>query len=134
MKLLDQVREVMRGQHLAYRTEQTCIRWIERYIRHFRTEQGLATPLDDGRVEIEALLTHLAVQGCDSASTQNQALSALLYLCRYVLKIETDALDAVRAQRSRRMPRSGRDTPSFFPSFLHEVLPWPSRLLRGILI
>ena len=40
MKLLDQVREVMRDQHLSYRTEQTYVQWIERTIRHFRTEEG----------------------------------------------------------------------------------------------
>ena len=104
MKLLDQVREVMCVQHLAYRTEQTYVQWIERYIRHFRTEQSWRHPSTMGAAEIEAFLTHLAVQGHVSASTQNQALSALLYLYRHVLKIEVGDLDAVRAQRSRRIP------------------------------
>ncbi|MEM9163271.1 MAG: integron integrase, partial [Cyanobacteria bacterium P01_F01_bin.4] len=61
-------------------------------------------PKDMGAVEVEAFLTHLAVEGKVSASTQNQALSALLFLYRYVLGQELGCLDAVRAKRSRYLP------------------------------
>ena len=79
MKLIDQVREVMRVQHLSYRTEQTYVQWIERYIRHFRTGEGWRHPSTMGAAEIEAFLTHLAVQGHVSASTQNQACRTRRY-------------------------------------------------------
>ena len=83
-KLLEQVSDLLRVKHYSYRTEQTYIQWIRRYILfHNKTH-----PKDMGSSEIEAFLTHLAVQEQVAASTQNQALSAILFLYREVLRQE----------------------------------------------
>ncbi|WP_416666794.1 integron integrase [Egbenema bharatensis] len=99
-KLLDQVRDAIRLKHYSYRTEQSYVGWIRRYIL-FHNKQH---PKDMGRAEVEAFLTHLAVEGQVSASTQNQALSALLFLYRHVLNQDLGALDAIRAKRSNYLP------------------------------
>jgi integron integrase len=100
MKLLEQVRHTARVKHLAYRTEQAYAYWIERYIRF----HGIRHPNTMGAPEAEKFLTYLAVEGKVAASTQNQALGALLFLYRDVLQIEIGRLDAVRAHRPRRVP------------------------------
>jgi integron integrase len=100
MKLLDQVRHVARARHLAYRTEQAYAYWIERYIRF----HGIRHPNTMGAAEAEAFLTNLAVEGHVAASTQNQALGALLFLYRDVLHIDIGMLNAVRARRPKRVP------------------------------
>ncbi|WOD39748.1 integron integrase [Nodosilinea sp. E11] len=99
-KLLDQVRDAIRLKHYSYRTEQSYVGWIRRYIL-FHNKQH---PKDMGGAEVEAFLTHLAVEGHVSASTQNQAFSALLFLYRNVLNQDLGALDAVRAKRSNYLP------------------------------
>ena len=81
-KLLDQVRDALRVKHYAYRTEESYVQWIRRFIL-FHNKQH---PKDMGEAEVEAFLTHLAVDGNVASSTQNQALSALIFLYRYVLK------------------------------------------------
>ena len=78
--LFDVARERMRTLHLALRTEQAYLQWMRRYVKFHRRH-----PRDMGPAEVEAFLTHLAVQGRVSASTQNQALQALLFLYRQVL-------------------------------------------------
>lgn len=100
MKLLEQVRHVARARHLAYRTEQAYAYWIERYIRF----HGIRHPNTMGAAEAEAFLTNLAVEGHVAASTQNQALGALLFLYRDVLKTDIGTLNAVRARRPKRVP------------------------------
>jgi integron integrase len=100
MKLLDQVRNLARAKHLAYRTEQAYVYWIERYIRF----HGIRHPNTMAGSEVEAFLTELAVNGKVAASTQNQALGALLFLYRDVLRIEIGDLNAVRARRPQRVP------------------------------
>lgn len=85
-KLLEQARDVIRLKHYSCRTEQTYVAWIRRYILF----HGKRHPVEMGVPEVEAFLTDLAVQGRVSASTQNQALSALLFLYRHVLKIGLD--------------------------------------------
>ena len=75
-KLLDQVREAIQLRHYSYHTEETYVQWIRRYILFHNKRH----PIEMGRTEIEAFLTHLAVQEQVAASTQNQALSALLFL------------------------------------------------------
>jgi hypothetical protein len=82
-KLLDQVRDILRLKHYAYRTEETYVQWIRRYILFHNKRY----PKDMGNPEIEAFLTYLAVTGNVAASTQNQAFSALLFLCRHVLQL-----------------------------------------------
>ncbi|MFM7447513.1 MAG: integron integrase [Leptolyngbyaceae cyanobacterium] len=100
-KLLDQVRETIRLRHYSYRTEQSYVAWIRRYILFHHKRH----PKEMGCAEIESFLTHLAVQEQVSASTQNQALSALLFLYRNVLHQELDrSIDAVRAKRSQYLP------------------------------
>lgn len=100
-RLLDRVRERVRTRHLSYRTEQTYLAWILRFIRF----HGLRHPKDMGAAEVEAFLTHLAVDRNVSASTQNQALNALLFLYREVLGQPFGQLDSVtRAQRPKRIP------------------------------
>ena len=74
LKLMDQVREVLRYHHYAYRTEQTYCQWILRYIHYFG---GKTHPRLLGEKDIESFLSHLANEGKVSASTQRQALNAL---------------------------------------------------------
>ena len=100
-KLLDRVRDAIRVKHYSYRTEQTYFQWIRRYIL-FHNKLHLK---DMGVPEIEAFLTHLAVKQHVAASTQNQALSALIFLYKQVLQLPLDErIDAVRAKRSRKLP------------------------------
>jgi integron integrase len=100
-KLLDQVRDVIRLKHYSYRTEQSYVDWIYRFIL-FHDKRH---PQEMGLPEIEEFLTHLAVHRHVAASTQNQALCALLFLYRYVLHQEIDcSVDALRAKRSRYLP------------------------------
>src|SRR5947207_3444539 len=83
------------GKAFCYRTEQCYVSLAERFIRF----HGIRHPDTMGEPEVEAFLTDLAVNGRVSASTQNQALGALLFLYRNVLGRELGRLDAVRAQR-----------------------------------
>ena len=100
-RLLDQVRDAIRLKHYSYRTEQSYVQWIRRYILFHNKRH----PNEMGVPEIEAFLTHLAVQEHVAASTQNQALSALLVLYRAVLFLPLDErIDAVRAKPSRKLP------------------------------
>jgi integron integrase len=99
-KLLDQVREAMRLNHYAYRTEETYVQWIRRYIL-FHDKRH---PKDMGRPEIEAFLTDLAVNQQVAASTQNQALNAILFLYHKILEIEIAGINAVRANQPRNLP------------------------------
>lgn len=100
-KLLDQVRGKIRLKHYSIRTEQAYVDWIKRYILHF----GKRHPIELGAAEVELFLTCLAVEGKVSASTQNQAKSALLFLYKEVLGVELPWLDKVeRAKAPRRLP------------------------------
>ncbi|MEQ1622831.1 MAG: integron integrase [Methylococcales bacterium] len=100
-KLLDQVRAKIRLKHYSIRTEQAYADWIKRYILHF----GKRHPRDMGASEVEQFLTHLAVQGKVSASTQNQAKAALLFLYKEVLVVELPWLDNVeQAKTPKRLP------------------------------
>jgi integron integrase len=100
-KLLDQVRDVIRRKHFSIRTEQTYVEWIKRYILF----HGKRHPNEMAEAEITAFLTHLARAGKVAASTQNQALSALLFLYREVLRQEIGWLDHVeRAKKPARLP------------------------------
>jgi integron integrase len=100
-KLLEQVSDVIRLKHYSYKTEKSYINWIKRYIL-FHDKRH---PREMGAKEIEAFLTHLAVKENVAASTQNQALNAILFLYKEVLKQELDLrVDAVRAKRTRYLP------------------------------
>lgn len=100
-KLLDQVRDKIRLKHYSIRTEQAYTDWIKRFILHF----GKKHPRDMGAAEVEQFLTHLAVNGRVSASTQNQAKCALLFLYKEVLAIDLPWLDNVeQAKTPKRLP------------------------------
>jgi len=100
-KLLDQVRARIRVKHYSIRTEAQYVNWIKRFIIF----HGKRHPRDMGAPEVEAFLSDLAVAGGVASSTQNQALSALLFLYREVLEIQLPWLDNVtRAKPSRRLP------------------------------
>jgi integron integrase len=100
-RLLDQVRDAIRRKHYSIRTEATYCDWIRRYILF----HGKKHPKDMGAAEIERFLTHLAVAGNVAASTQNQALCALVFLYKHVLAMEINGkIDAVRAKRPKRLP------------------------------
>jgi integron integrase len=100
-KLLDQVVAKMRVKHYSLRTEKSYIDWIKRYIWHFDKTH----PKDMGAAQVEVFLTYLAVERNVSASTQNQAKSALLYLYKEVLGVELPWLDNVtQAKVPQRLP------------------------------
>lgn len=100
-KLMDQLREQIRLRHYSLRTERTYIQWARRYIL-FHDKRH---PRDMGKDEIEAFLTHLAQDRQVAASTQNQAMSAILFLYRHVLGRDPDWLtDVVRAKKPSRLP------------------------------
>ncbi len=100
-KLLDQVRDVIRRKHYSIRTEQAYCDWIKRFILFHRKRH----PAEMAEAEITEFLTHLAVNVNVAAATQNQALSALLFLYREVLQQEIGWLDRVeRAKKPTRLP------------------------------
>ena len=99
--LLEVVRGRLRAKHYSLRTEKAYLGWIVRFIRMHRGRH----PREMGAREVETFLTHLAVHGNVAASTQNQALSALLFLYREGLGLELPWMDNVlRAKRPQRVP------------------------------
>jgi len=100
-KLLDLLRRALRSRHYSRRTEQAYCRWVKRFIFFHRVRH----PKEMGEPEINAFLTHLAVERKVSASTQNQALSALLFLYRHVIGREVGELgEVIRARKPKRLP------------------------------
>lgn len=100
-RLMDVVRRKIRAKHYSIRTEQAYTSWIRRYI----LANGCRHPREMGGVEVEDFLSRLAVEGQVAASTQNQALSALLFLYRDVLRVDLPWMESVlRAKRPRRLP------------------------------
>jgi integron integrase len=100
-KLLDQVSDAIRLKHYSYRTEQTYKEWIKRYILFHNKRH----PSEMGAAEIQAFLSYLATQKNIAASTQNQALSAILFLYRHVLLKPIDIpTDLIRAEKSKTLP------------------------------
>jgi integron integrase len=100
-KLLDQMRERLRLKHYSYRTEKQYIAWVRRFIL-FHAKRH---PADMGAQEVEAFLSHLAVERQVAASTQSQALGALLFLYREVLQVQLPWMqNVVRAKKPQRVP------------------------------
>lgn len=100
-KLLDQVRNAARLHHLSIRTEEAYVHWIKRFILFHNKRH----PRDMRAAEIQEFLSHLATHKDVASSTQNQALSALLFLYRQVLKVDVAHLDdLVRAKRPSKLP------------------------------
>jgi len=99
--LLRALRDAIRTRHYSYRTEQAYVAWAVRYVRF----HGLRHPAEMGADEIRAFLTHLAVERDVAASTQNQALAALLFLYREVLAVPVEYVDGIEhAKKPRRLP------------------------------
>ena len=99
-RLIDQVRSELRVRHYSIRTEEAYTAWIRRYIEFHRRH-----PRDLDGDDLNRFLTHLAEKGRVAVSTQRQALSAILFLYRHVLKVNLDWLDnVVRARQPRRLP------------------------------
>lgn len=100
-KLMEQLRQALRARHYSKSTERTYCLWVKRYI-HFH---NVKHPAEMAEPEINAFLTHLAVKEKVSASTQNQALAALLFLYRHVLGREVGDLgEVIRARKPKRLP------------------------------
>jgi integron integrase len=126
-RLMDRVRDVMRVKHYSLRTERSYCDWIERFIRF----HGMRHPSEMGAEEVSRFLTQLARDGHVSASTQNQALSAILFLYKQVLKEEIGWLHEVeRAKKPARVPVVlTRDEIHKLFSHLHGT----ARLMAGLL-
>jgi len=100
-KLLEQVREVIRPRHYSLRTEDTYLRWIKRFILF----HGKRHPRQMGGQEVQQFLSYLAMEGHVAASTQSQALSAIVFLYQQVLKQTIGSIDdVVRAKQPHRVP------------------------------
>jgi len=105
LRLLDQLREVLRYKHYSLRTEEAYVYWVKFFVRwHTRNAQA-RHPRDMGAAEVQQFLSMLTTQRNVSVSTHNQALSALLFLYREVLGVQLPWLDDVqRPTRPRRIP------------------------------
>lgn len=100
-RLLELLRDAVRRRHYSYRTEKAYLHWTRRYILFHRKRH----PAEMGESEVAMFLTHLAVERRVSASTQNQALNALLFLYKQVLNRDIGLIQGVtRAKRSQRLP------------------------------
>src|SRR5438128_439210 len=100
-KLLERVRAEIRARHYSRRTEEAYVHWIRRYI----VFHGMRHPANLGGAEVSAFLTSLAVERRVAASTQNQAMSALIFLYKIVLRKDVGEIDHVpRAAEPVRVP------------------------------
>ena len=100
-RLLDHVLDEICLRHFALSTEKTYVHWIRRFVLF----HGKRHPRDMGAGEVGAFLTHLAIAQQVSASTQNQALNAIVFLYKHVLKVDVDQIEnPVRAKRPTRVP------------------------------
>jgi site-specific recombinase XerD len=105
MKLLDGYEAACKVRRLAVRTIPTYKRWVEEFLRfHHDCTGRWIHPQDMGEPDVEAFLTHLAVNRRVAESTQNQALGPILFLYRHVVGKELGSLDAVRARGPKRLP------------------------------
>lgn len=101
-KLLDLVRDKIRLKHYSFSTERTYVHWIKHYILFHNKKH----PIEMGKRELEAYLTKLATKDRVSPTTQNQAFSAILFLYKEVLGIDTREwnVQALRAQERKHIP------------------------------
>jgi len=102
-KLLDEVRNVMRLRHYSIHTERSYSDWIKRFVKFH--QMASREDMADGESKIETFLTDLAVNGNVAPSTQNQAMNALVFLYKHVLKLPLDQkINAVRARKKKNIP------------------------------
>jgi integron integrase len=99
-QLSDHLRDVMRLRHYSLQTERVYVNWVGRFF-NFHKRRALESM---GDVEVKAFLNHLAVNERVSASTQNQALNALVFFYKNVIHKELGPIDAIRARRPKRIP------------------------------
>jgi len=100
-KVLDRVREAIRARHYSLRTEEAYVGWVRRFILFHNKRH----PAEMGESEVNQFLTHLAVVQDVAASTQNQALAAILFLYQAVIGKDLDRIDGVvRAKKPKRLP------------------------------
>ncbi len=121
----------MRARHLAIRTEKAYVRWIYKFLKFHRDSNGhWRHPEEMGSAEINAFLTYLAVERKVAASTQNQALSALLLLFRDILLNDRVDIEAIRAKHPERIPvvLSGQEV----ANVLREIRLGPCRTIAGL--
>jgi integron integrase len=100
MKLVDQIRDAIRLRHYSLRTEQTYVSWFVRFVKF----NNMRHPSEMGEDEVRAFLTDMASRQDCSASTQNQALNAIVFVYKHVLNKPLGQIDAVRARRKERLP------------------------------
>jgi len=100
-KLLDQLRSAMRLKHYSYRTEQSYVQWVKRFILFHQKRH----PKDMGATEIRQFLNHLAMEKNVAGSTKNQSLCAIIFLYKQILNIEPGELGTILwAKRPKRLP------------------------------
>lgn len=127
-KLLEQLADILRTKHYSYRTEETYVDWVRRYILFHDKKH----PNSMGATEIQAFLAHLATERNVAASTQNQALSAILFLYREVLHKEIEPVIITEAKRPERLPTvPNRDDVSRVLAQLHGAHKLMAQLLYG---
>ena len=125
---LNTIREKIRIKHYSYKTEKAYVEWAERFIRF----HGLRHPAQMGRAEVESFLTHLAVQKNVSASTQNQALHALLFMYEHVVGVKIEHVEPMRAKKSTHIPAYlTKDEVKMILARLHGVHYIIGRMLYG---
>jgi hypothetical protein len=127
-RLLDQMSQVLRVRHYSPRTEACYLHWA----RHFILFHGRRHPRDMGGAEVAQFLTHLAVDGRVSASTQNQALNALVFLYAQVLQLDLGKLDAVVRVPNGRRHRRDADVLSGPPSLQRRTMGPPPLMFLAI--
>lgn len=99
-KLLDQLADLIRMKHYSRKTLETYVKWCRRYILF----HGKRHPREMGKTEIQAYMNYLANQCKIAASTQNQAMHAILFLYRELLKIDIQGVESMRAKEGKRLP------------------------------
>jgi len=99
-KFLNTIREKIRIKHYSYKTEKAYVDWAERFIRF----HGIRHPAEMGADEVAAFITHLAVEKNVSASTQDQALHALLFMYEHVVGVKLEHVDFLRSKKSKHIP------------------------------
>jgi len=99
-KLLDRARDLIRVKHYSIRTEETYLHWMKDFILFHKKRH----PAEMGAPEVEAYLTHLAVDRNVAPSTQNVAMQSILFLYRQVLGMELTGIEALRAKKDKRLP------------------------------
>jgi hypothetical protein len=134
MELLERMHAVGKRRHLSPRTIKCCQTWVRDFLRFHRNGSRWRHPGELAEREVEAYLTHLAVTRRLSASSQNQATNALVYLYKHVLgdELGQDHLDKFAAERSRRH-RRGNTAATSCPSFYSALGSMPNRQLTSVL-